>query len=280
MDNLTTYREVTWCPGCGNFGILNAFKKAVVMLEERGVPRSKVAISSGIGCHAKISQYIGMSSIHSIHGRSMATVQGIKLANPDLRVVTFVGDGDAMGEGISHLIFAAKRNADITVVLHNNGVYALTTGQFTPTSEKGLRGPSTPRGNLEEPLNPLVLVLDAGATFVARGYPVKLDHLAELMRDAILHPGFSLIEVLQPCVSFNNTYDKYKKLVTILEEEIADSDRAMLEAKRKDRLPLGVIYRTRRPVFQTELYGDWNPVANRMPREERIEKVSRILGLT
>jgi 2-oxoglutarate ferredoxin oxidoreductase subunit beta len=279
MDNLSTYREVTWCPGCGNFGILNAFKKAVLMLEERGVPRSNVVVSSGIGCHAKISQYLRMNSIHSIHGRSMATVQGIKLANPNLSVITFAGDGDAMGEGISHLIFAAKRNADITVVLHNNGVYALTTGQFTPTSEKGFRGPSTPRGSLEEPLNPLVVALDAGATFVARGYPVKLDHLAGLMRDAILHPGFSFIEVLQPCVSFNNTYEKYSKLVAILEEENVDSDRAMSLARRKDRLPLGVIYRAGRPVFHSELYGDWNPVVNRMPREARIGKVSKILGL-
>ena len=159
MDDLTTYAENTWCPGCGNFGIFNAFKKAVRKLEVNGVGKEKIIISAGIGCHAKIFDYLNLSGLYSLHGRSMATVQGIKLANPDLKVVAFAGDGDAIGEGIAHMIFAAKRNADITVIVHDNGVYGLTTGQYTPTSEKGFRGRSTPRGNIEEPLNPLTLML-------------------------------------------------------------------------------------------------------------------------
>ena len=188
MDDLTTYAENTWCPGCGNFGIFNAFKKAVRKLEEKGIERDSIIISAGIGCHAKIFDYLKLSGFYSIHGRAMATVQGIKLANPDLRVVAFAGDGDALGEGISHMIFAAKRNADITVIVHDNGVYGLTTGQYTPTSEKGFKSPSTPRGNVEEPLNPLTLMLEAGATFVARGYSGKVDHLADIITSRPIFP--------------------------------------------------------------------------------------------
>jgi len=141
MDDLTTYAENTWCPGCGNFAIFNAFKKAVRRLKEKGITNDRIAISAGIGCHGKIFDYLNLSGLYSIHGRSMATVQGMKVANPDLKVVAFAGDGDAFGEGIAHLIFAAKRNADITVIIHDNGVYGLTTGQYTPTSEKGSRSP-------------------------------------------------------------------------------------------------------------------------------------------
>ena len=187
MDDLATYAENTWCPGCGNFGLMGAFKKAVRALEEKGIGRNRIVISAGIGCHGKIFDYLKLSGLYSIHGRSMATVQGMKIVNPDLKPVTFVGDGDAFGEGIAHMIFAAKRNADITVIMHDNAVYGLTTGQFTPVSDKGFKGPSTPKGSVEEPLNPLALMLESGATFVARGYPVKLKHLEEIMVQAIEH---------------------------------------------------------------------------------------------
>jgi len=278
MDDLATYRENTWCPGCGNFGILNAFKKSVALLEKKGVARERITISSGIGCHAKISQYLALSGIHSIHGRAPATVQGMKLANPDLKAIAFVGDGDAMGEGLEHLLFAAKRNADITVIMHNNGVYALTTGQFTPTSEKGFRGPSTPRGNVEEPLRPLTLMLDAGATLVARGYPGELDHLSQLIFEGIMHEGFSFIEVLQPCVSFNNTYDKYNKLTEVMYGRPMSREEALAISQRTDRLPIGVVYKTDKPVFHREIFGEWNPVMKRVAREERLKKLKSMLS--
>jgi 2-oxoglutarate ferredoxin oxidoreductase subunit beta len=278
MDDLATYRENTWCPGCGNFGILNAFKKAVTRLEEDRIVREKIVISSGIGCHAKISEYLALSSIHSIHGRAPATAQGIKIANPGLKPIAFVGDGDAMSEGIAHLVFAAKRNADITVIMHNNGVYALTTGQFTPTSEKGFRGPSTPKGSVEEPLRPCLLMLDSGATFVARGYPVKLDHLAGLITQAVMHEGFSFLEVLQPCVSFNNTYDKYNRLTEVMYGRPTRLEEAVRVARRTDRLPIGVIYQSQRPVFHHELFGDRNPVQDRMEREKRVGKLRDMLS--
>ena len=278
MDDLATNAENTWCPGCGNFGLLGAFKKAVRVLEEKGVSRKKIVISAGIGCHGKILDYLKLSGLYSIHGRSMATVQGMKIANPDLRPVTFVGDGDAFGEGVAHMIFAAKRNADITVIMHDNAVYGLTTGQFTPVSEKGFKGPSTPRGSVEEPLNPLSLMLESGATFVARGYPVKLKHLSEIMVKAVEHEGFSFVDVLQPCVSFNNTYQKYNNLVEILDHLPENYDEAMSIAKRSDKFPIGIIYRKKKPVFHQALYGDWNPVNQRMSREERVEKVTGLLA--
>ena len=277
MNDLATYGENTWCPGCGNFGILGAFKKAVRKLEAEGMERKNIVISAGIGCHGKIFDYLKLSGLYSIHGRSMATVQGMKIANPDLRVVAFAGDGDAFGEGIAHMIFAAKRNADITVIVHDNGVYGLTTGQYAPTSEKGFKGPSTPRGSIEEPLNPLALMLEAGATFVARGYPVKLDHLADTIVQAIEHEGFSFVDVLQPCVIFYNTYQKYNKLVEIMEQMPTGFDKAMEVAKRGDKLPLGVIYKKLKPTFHGELYGDFNPVLKRMSQEKRREKISELL---
>mgnify|MGYP001122198413 CR=1 FL=1 len=276
MDDLTTYAVNTWCPGCGNFGILNAFKKAVRKLEEKGIKRNSIMISAGIGCHAKIFDYLRLSGFYSIHGRSMATVQGIKLANPDLKVVAFAGDGDALGEGISHMIFAAKRNADITVIVHDNGVYGLTTGQYTPTSEKGFKSPSTPKGNVEEPLNPLTLMLEAGATFVARGYSGKIGLLADTIAQAIEHEGFSYVNVLQPCVSFNNTYKRYNELIEILEKTPESYEDAMAVARRKEKLPIGVIYRIDKPVYHKELYGKFNPVANRLSKKEKRNKVAKL----
>jgi 2-oxoglutarate ferredoxin oxidoreductase subunit beta len=277
MDDLVTYAENTWCPGCGNFGILSAFKRAVKLLETKGIKRESIVISAGIGCHGKIFDYLKLSGLYSIHGRSMATIEGMKFANPELKAVTFVGDGDALGEGISHLIFAAKRNADITVIIHDNGVYGLTTGQFTPTSAKGFKGPSTPQGSVEEPLNPLSLMLESKATFVARGYSVKLDHLANLMAQAVEHEGFSVVNVLQPCVSFNNTYQTYNSLVEILDHTPSIYEEAMVIARREDKLPLGIIYQVEKPVYHRELYGDFNPVKQRKSREERIKAIKSLL---
>ena len=276
MDDLATYAENTWCPGCGNFGILNAFKKAVKKLEEKGIGRERIIMCTGIGCHGKIFDYVRLSGFYSIHGRSMATAQGIKLANPDLKVIAFAGDGDAYGEGIDHLIFAAKRNAAITVIVHDNGAYSLTLGQYTPTSDKGFKGPSTPRGSIEEPLNPLVLMLAAGATFVARDYPVKLDHLVDIIVQAVEHEGFAFIDVLQPCVSFNNTYQKYNQLVEILDRISGSYEEAMAVARRKDKLPIGILYRVEEPVYHKELYGDWNPITKRLSQKDRRERIAKL----
>lgn len=277
MDDLDTYAEKTWCSGCGNFGILTAFKQALRRLQDKGIPKERIVLTAGIGQHGKIFDYLNVSGFYGLHGRSMTTAQGIKLANPDLKVITFAGDGDAFGEGLEHMVFAAKRNADITVIVHDNAVYGLTTGQYTPTSPKGYRGPSTPRGSVEEPINPLLLLLAAEATFVARGFPGHLPHLTDLMVQAIEHEGFSFLDVLQPCVTFNNTWGKYRSMVEPLDRAAGSLDEAMSWAQRTDKLPIGVFYQVQKPAFHRELYRDWNPVRDRFSREERLEKVKTLV---
>jgi 2-oxoglutarate/2-oxoacid ferredoxin oxidoreductase subunit beta len=278
VDSLSTPVENTWCPGCGNFGILNAVKKAVKILEEHGVKQDHLIMASGIGCHGKIFDYLNLSGFYSLHGRSIATIQGIKLANPSLQLIDFAGDGDALGEGLSHLMFAAKRNADITVLIHNNGTYALTTGQFSPTSEKGFMGPSSPAGNVEEPFNPLTLLMEAGATFVARGYAGKIDHLAGLIVQAVEHEGFSCIDILQPSVVFNNSYKEYNERVHIIESAPTTYEDAMKLAKTKgEQILIGIFYQIKKPLFHQELYGDWNPVEKKISKDERRKIVKELL---
>jgi 2-oxoglutarate ferredoxin oxidoreductase subunit beta len=277
-DELATYAENTWCAGCGNFAILNAMKDVVGKLEERGVGKERVVMTAGIGCHAKIFDYLALSGFYSLHGRSMATAQGIKLANPDLKVVGFCGDGDAFAEGIAHMMYAAKRNSDITIVVHDNGVYALTTGQRGPTSAHGFKGPSTPRGNTEDPFNPLVLMLEAGATFVARGYVVMVGELTDLIVAGMMHEGFSFIQVLQPSVTFTNRYAEYNEMVERLEKPASTLDEALALARETDRLPAGIFYQTEKPSNERALYGDWNPVTNHPPRAKRLAKVKELIG--
>ncbi len=274
---LRTNAEITWCPGCGNFGILGSLEKAVRKLEELGVPRSRLFMTAGIGCHGKIFDYITMSGINSLHGRAVACGQGVKLANPDLKVLVFEGDGSGYGEGIEHLIFAAKRNADITVIVHDNGTYALTTGQSSPTSGRGHHGPSTPGGSVEDPLNPLALLLEAGATFVARGYSAKPDHLAELLVQGVMHEGFSLIDVIQPSVVFTNTYKEYNALVQPLEKPADTLEEAVRLAKLTDRMPIGVFYRIEKPSHHKALMGDLNPATQSLPRDERLRLIAEWL---
>ena len=277
MDELATYAENTWCPGCGNFAILGALKDAIRRLEGEGIARDKLRLVTGIGQHGKIFDYVNVSGFYALHGRAVATAQGMKLADPDLRIMVFVGDGDTLGEGLEHVLFAAKRNADITVVVHDNGVYALTTGQYAPTSVRGYRGPSTPTGSVEEPLRPLPLLLQAGATFVARGFAGRREQLTDMLVQAVLHPGFSFIDVLQPCVTFNNTWQLYNGLVEPIAQPASSYDEAMALARRSDRLPIGVLYRADVQPFHQALYGDRNPVRDRLSREERLDGIARLL---
>lgn len=243
MNKLNTICKNTWCPGCGNFGILGAFKKAI-----ENEDLNKLVITAGIGCHAKIVDYINVNSFYSLHGRALPAAEGIKLANPDLKVVAFTGDGDSLDEGISHLIHAAKRNSDITVILHNNRLFALTTGQFTAVSEQGFKGRSTPLGAPESPINPLELMLASNATFIARSYSGNIKHLEETMKKAMKHKGFSIVEVLEPCVSFLNTTKVYNENTYVLEDDHLDSkEEAFKKIKEWDyegvsKIPLGVFY--------------------------------------
>ena len=255
-EDLATDAKITWCPGCGNFAILNAMKSVLFELNEEGtLPLEKVVLVSGIGCHAKIVDYVNVNSFYSIHGRTIPVASGIKLANPELTVICFAGDGDAYAEGLSHLIFAAKRNMDITTIIHNNRVYGLTTGQYSPTSPSDFKGKSTPSGLEVAPLNPLELISSSGGTFVARGYSHGIDLLKEIFREAILHRGFSFVDVLQVCATFFNMYDYYNEHVYRLEDNNPHNRDEALEKMREwdynsdAPIPLGIFYRKDAPTF-------------------------------
>jgi len=277
MESLKTNASITWCAGCGNFAIFTAVRKAILQLEEKGLKRENICISAGIGCHAKIFDYLNLSGLYSLHGRDIATVQGMKLANPDLKVITFSGDGNALGEGLAHTMFAAKRNQDMTLILHNNGVYALTTGQFTPLSERGWKGPSTPKGSIESPFSALSLMIQAGATFVARTFAGEINHLTDLIMQGIEHEGFSFIEVLQPAVPYH-AWEEYRDKIEFLDKEPENFEEALIVANKRHAYTLGVFYRTQRPIYHKELYGEHNPVAKKLSRELRLKKISKILG--
>jgi 2-oxoglutarate/2-oxoacid ferredoxin oxidoreductase subunit beta len=268
VKELDTYAQNTWCPGCGNFGILASIKKALSDLEDDGLDLNKVAIVSGIGCHAKIVDYINVNTFYSIHGRVPPPMTGIKLANPELTVIGHAGDGDAYGEGIEHLIFSAKRNLNMTFIVHNNRVYGLTTGQFTPTSPSGFKGRSTPKGSPEDPLNPIELMLSAGATFVARGYTRNMEHLQSLIKTAVNHKGFSFIDVLQPCFTFFNTYDYYNERVYEISQkdhDASDRSEAFIKAGEwaygvGDQIPIGIFYQVKKPTYEEKLLEGRIPV--------------------
>jgi 2-oxoglutarate ferredoxin oxidoreductase subunit beta len=245
----------TWCPGCGNFGIWNAMKAAYASMD---LAPHKTAIVCGIGCSGNLSYWINTYVLHSLHGRSIPVAQGIKLANGDLTVIVHAGDGDTYGEGLGHLLHAARRNIDITVFVHDNQVYGLTTGQPSPTSFKGTKWKVAPEGVVASPVTPLPLALLAGATFVGRGFSGANKHLSELMVKAIQHKGFSLVDIGQPCVTFNqvNTWKWWNDHVYTLEEtehDRFDYELALKKAQEVgDKLPIGVLYEVDKPTFDDE----------------------------
>ncbi len=254
-----TGRRPVWCPGCGNYGILIAVRRA---LAELGLRPEEVVVVTGIGCHGRMSDYLRVNAFHTIHGRVLPLATGIKLANPRLTVIGHAGDGDAYAIGLGHLPHAARRNVDITYIVHDNMIFGLTTGQVTPTTPLGVRTKSTPFGNPERPLNPLLLALASGATFVARGFSGEVEHLKELVKQGITHKGFAFIEVLQPCVTFFNTYKELKQKVYKLEDEghdPTDFEAALRLAQREDRLPIGVFYKVERPTFEEAFAHAMNP---------------------
>ncbi len=259
--NLASYAQNTWCAGCGNFAILTAIKTVLGELNAEGVPLENIVLVSGIGCHGKIVDYLNLNSFYSLHGRATPAAEGIKLANPLVKVIGFSGDGDAYGEGLEHLIFAAKRNIDITMIIHNNRVYGLTTGQYTPTSPLGFKGRSTPRGTLEAPLNPLEIMLASGATFLARGTSHGIEMLKKIFKQAITHKGFSLVDVLQVCVTYYNMYEYYEKRVYELTgHDPGEYSQALNKIREWDYnadspIALGVLYKKEMPTFEQRFPG-------------------------
>jgi 2-oxoglutarate ferredoxin oxidoreductase subunit beta len=256
LDDLKTPKTNTWCPGCGNFGILMAFKKALI---ELAIEREEAVLVSGIGCHGKMVNYVNINGFHGIHGRVLPLAQGIKLANLDLTVVGFAGDADQYNEGWSHFAHAIRTNINMTLIVHNNMVLGLTTGQATSTSQQGFKSKSTPFGVIPPMLNPLAHALVSNGTFVARGFSGDMFHLKKLIVEAIKHRGFAFIDVFQPCVTFNylNTYDWFRQRVYKLEEEnhdVTDRKKALEKALEwGDRIPIGIFYNKERATYHDNL---------------------------
>jgi 2-oxoglutarate ferredoxin oxidoreductase subunit beta len=249
--------ETAWCPGCGNFQILRAVKQALVDLN---LEPHDVLFVSGVGQAAKLPHYLNGNLFNGLHGRSLPVAAGAKIANHALTVIVVGGDGDGYGEGGNHLVHAIRRNQDLTYLVHNNQIYGLTKGQASPTSDQGFVTKTTPTGVILQPLNPIALAIALGATFVARGFAAKIPHLTDLIVKGIRHKGFALIDVLQPCVSFNhrNTYAWYNKRVYDVGEkgDYNAGDRFMAFKKAQEwgeRIPVGVIYRSEKPSYEEQV---------------------------
>jgi 2-oxoglutarate ferredoxin oxidoreductase subunit beta len=256
IQDFTGYSP-TWCPGCGNWGIGAAIKAAFSQLE---FSPSSVFTVFGIGCSGNMNDFLNTYTIHSLHGRAIPNAIGIKLANHKMPVIVIAGDGDCYGEGGNHLIHACRGNHDITVIVHDNCVYGLTTGQVAPTASKGYKSKSTPTGIIETPINPLTLALISGATFVAQGFAGDVSQLTNIIKKAIHHRGFSLLNILQPCVSFNkiNTYEFYKEKTYLLPEDydyrqIDYALKKSLEPIYANKFPLGIIYQIEKTTFTDSL---------------------------
>jgi len=243
-----------WCPGCGDFSVLKAVKMAAA---KAAVAPKDLVVVSGIGCSSNLPGYVHAYGVHSLHGRAVAVATGIKLANTDLKVVITGGDGDGYGIGIGHFIHAMRRNLDLTYVVMDNQIYGLTTGQASPTTMKEMRTKSTPRGNVELPINPIALALVSGATYIARGFSGDPGQMADLIAAGIRHKGFALIDVFSPCVTYNmlNTYPWFKKRVYKLEDEAGyspDNGKAALDKSFEwgDRIPIGLFYKDDQPTYE------------------------------
>ena len=237
----------TWCKGCGNYAILSAIKMA---LADRDMASHDILFITGVGCGSKLPHYVRSTGFHTLHGRTLAVATGARLANHGLPVMAVHGDGDSFNEGMNHFVQTVRRNVNLVDVVQDNRIYGLTKGQYSPTSEKGKRTPTSPAGSIERPVNPPALAMTLGATFVSRGYSGELQHLAWLLGEALDHPGYALVDVMQPCVTWNRSYAYafYKDRVYKLQEEegydATDRDAAWAKAQEwGERIPIGILYR-------------------------------------
>ena len=247
---METRVDIAWCPGCGNFAIRDVLEKA---FRELPIPQNQIVLTSGIGQAAKMPYYLEVNYFDGLHGRSLPLAVGIKLARPDLTVIAYSGDGCMYGEGGNHFIQTIRRRLDITIMVSDNQVYALTKGQSSPTTDFGVKNALSPEGTRNIPLNPLALAITMGAPFVARGFAGDKEHLSHLIREAILFKGTALVDILQPCVSFNkiNTYAWYRERVFRLEKPLTDRYEALKTAEFwGEKIPIGVIYRNDGAVCQ------------------------------
>jgi 2-oxoglutarate ferredoxin oxidoreductase subunit beta len=267
LDELDSGHKPQWCPGCGNFGIVLAIKKAIVNL---GIDPKDVLVVSGIGCSGKTPHYLKAYGIETIHGRALPVATGAKLANNKLHVIVVGGDGDGYGIGMGHFVHAMRRNINLTYIVHDNEIYGLTKGQASPTTPKGKITTSTPFGAPETPVNPVVVALGAGATFIARSFAGDINHLTSTIEKAISHQGFSFIDVAQPCVSMNpqRSYEWYKERILKLDEledynpkdKVWAYKRAIINEEEK--VQIGIYYHS---DSDNEVYCDHLPESKNEP---------------
>ncbi len=288
VKQYTTSNKPTWCPGCGNYGMWEALKRA---LSELGLDFHEYSVVWGIGCHGNGADFLKTQGFHALHGRALPVATALKLAQPDLKVIVESGDGDGYGLGLGHFVHTVRRNVDLAYLAHNNQIYGLTTGQASPTSDHLMRSVSTPKGVLEEPVNPIGLALAEGATFVARGFAGDIAHLTELYKMALQHHGFALVDVYQPCVTWNkhNSFAWFRDRVYKLEEAGWDaSDRtAAFDLSMKAfheltctpdecKVPLGVYYREEGvPTYEDGVTAYGEPLYK---QAEKVRDVSDILA--
>lgn len=256
----------TWCPGCGDFGIWAALKEALVKLNLSG---DEVLVVYGIGCHGHMVNFLKVYGFEGLHGRPIPVAAGARLVNPNLHIFVVTGDGDCYGEGMGHLIAACRANYDLTIIVYNNQVYGLTTGQTSPTTDLGTKTKSAPLGVIDFPVNPLALAINCEANFVSRGFAGDIPHLAELIVQAHQHPGLSLVDVLQPCVTYDkvHTYPWYRERIYKLEEQKYDTSnfdlairkswewppKAGIDTSSVKKIPIGVLFKQNRPTFESQL---------------------------
>ncbi len=263
--------DVAWCPGCGNYMLLNAVKSA---LHELRIEQHKLVMVSGIGQAAKTPQYLHANMFNGLHGRALPAALGIKLSNRELVVVVESGDGDMYGEGGNHFLHAIRRNFDITVLVHNNMVYGLTKGQASPTSQRGMTTPVQVNGVMLEPFNPLAVALALNAPFVARAYAGDVEQTKKVIMQAIAFRGFSIVDIFQPCIIFNkiNTYLWFRENTHYLPENHDTTDRnaAFRLATESGKLPLGLFYRNEERELYEDLIGiGTTPLYRREPPDEK-----------
>ncbi|MBU3904741.1 MAG: 2-oxoacid:ferredoxin oxidoreductase subunit beta [Nanoarchaeota archaeon] len=258
IKNFDTKKTNTWCPGCFNFAILNSMKETLTnLVNQKKIKKENIVSVCGVSCAGKIFDYINVNGFLSLHGRVIASAIGINIGNPNLKIIGFSGDGETYSEGLNHLAQAARKNIDMTMIVHDNQAFALTTGQQTPTTEIGYRGKSNPSGTFDKPLNPISFALICGATFVARTTATNPKHMNKVFEEAIKHKGFAFVEVLQPCITFHNNMDYFRK--NIYEIKLNDFDGAMKLALEWDynlngaKIPIGIFYKESRKTFVEQL---------------------------
>jgi 2-oxoglutarate/2-oxoacid ferredoxin oxidoreductase subunit beta len=269
--------ETAWCPGCGHFNILDCLKAA---LEQLGKDPCEVLVAAGIGQAAKTPQYISANAFCGLHGRSLPAAVGAKIANEKLTVIVDTGDGDSYGEGGNHFIHNIRRNVDITHFVHDNQIYGLTKGQASPTSIVGMKTSIQTDGNFNEPLNPTLLAIASGAGFVARAFSGHREQLISLMKQAIEYKGYSLVDILMPCVSFNktNTFAWYNKRVYELEETYNCNDKAAAMQKAMefdDRIPIGILYKEQKSTYhdKNDVLKQGGPLLDRKTEPEFVNQL-------